>query len=479
MRQPILPVLGLLCAAVAASYAGGGSTQSQRATPRAPRAIRDKACTEGAYVRRRPAPRPAAAAPARRDAPAAGEETGGLFGLGFSAASDSGDDGVQLFTPSKDKDCASFDALFTAGPDGATPADGLEIAPAMVDGKLITPAEAQTRFRSLGALNRLERTDSTAIRRFFEGGADAGELAALDAKLAPLNTVADASAAAHPFFLNDGGGRTPLWVQDPARRRPAVGSVPDPKATYPELPPALKPKPRSVFSPIGDFFSDIGNEINDIRHNGGTMSREEGSYIPFAGAIGRMVSNPGPSAAPDPRDMGPDASINVDIRNQGRVGYTTNCEPGCFGTQRMIDVLVTMGKRYEKYTQGQRKLAIGGISKPGGGPFPPHVSHRKGIDTDISFQGGARGFDPLANAMIVAAGVKTMPTFVHVNGQSYILCDQSTHARLGWGLDQLTTAGIITAEEATRGKSLLTHWENHRDHFHFRIFQNQQLNTAL
>jgi hypothetical protein len=184
---------------------------------------------------------------------------------------------------------------------------------------------------------------------------------------------------------------------------------------------------------------------------------------PIANYEGERTILPNPTPI---RSAGGDQRINV--RLQATTGITPRCEPGCYGTQKMIALLVGMGEEFSAYYQGKRTLSVGGISKPGGGYFPPHVSHQKGIDADISFQSNG-GFDVAANAMIVAAVVRKLPDFRHINGQEYILCDQSKHAAVGYGLDQLVKQGNLTPEQAARGKSVLVHWPNHNDHFHVRI----------
>jgi len=53
-----------------------------------------------------------------------------------------------------------------------------------------------------------------------------------------------------------------------------------------------------------------------------------------------------------------------------------------FGQQSTIDAALKVGAAWNAL-HGQRPFSIGQISKKGGGPFPPHLSHRLGIDVDI------------------------------------------------------------------------------------------------
>lgn len=196
-----------------------------------------------------------------------------------------------------------------------------------------------------------------------------------------------------------------------------------------------------------DYASNFRHPENSISNYEG---RGEGNMPPFVG----------------PLPEGSDASINV--RLPQATGLSPHCEPGCYGTRKMIDLLVAMGEDFSTYYKGERTMSVGGISKKGGGYFPPHVSHQKGIDADITFQSN-HGFDVYANAMIVAAVIRKMPNFRHLNGEEYILCDQSKHAAIGWGLDRLVEQKVLTPEQAARGKSVLVHWPGHNDHFHIRV----------
>jgi murein endopeptidase len=55
-----------------------------------------------------------------------------------------------------------------------------------------------------------------------------------------------------------------------------------------------------------------------------------------------------------------------------------------FGTVNVIAALLQIGEAWESFHPGPTPLfGIGEISKEGGGPLPPHVSHRKGVDVDI------------------------------------------------------------------------------------------------
>lgn len=55
-----------------------------------------------------------------------------------------------------------------------------------------------------------------------------------------------------------------------------------------------------------------------------------------------------------------------------------------YGTQSTIDALIRIGAAWrDNPSTGGVELGIGDISLQGGGPFPPHSAHQKGIEADI------------------------------------------------------------------------------------------------
>lgn len=264
--------------------------------------------------------------------------------------------------------------------------------------------------------------------------------------------AADDAKAADPLdpkSSNDPRSPAQLAKEKSLKAPPAPNAIVPPAAPM-VIPPDVVPREPGR---IRRFYNDFKAEVGDY-FQGSPIANYEGERT--------ILPNPTPVMIPP----GSDRSVNV--RLPQATGITPRCEPGCYGTVKMISVLVGMGREFSAYYQGQRTMSVGGISKLGGGYFPPHVSHQKGIDADITFQGG-RAFDVAANAMIVAAVIRKLPDFQHINGREYILCDQSKHAAIGYGLDQLVKQGNLTAEQAARGKSVLVHWPNHNDHFHVRI----------
>jgi len=81
----------------------------------------------------------------------------------------------------------------------------------------------------------------------------------------------------------------------------------------------------------------------------------------------------------------PDASINTPLPASGDGYKTYNREDGGrdqYGTLKTIAAIVTLGLVWHR----QRPFfpfAVGDVSRRGGGPFPPHKSHRTGRDVDF------------------------------------------------------------------------------------------------
>lgn len=79
--------------------------------------------------------------------------------------------------------------------------------------------------------------------------------------------------------------------------------------------------------------------------------------------------------------------MNIDIPlPESGVGFVTNNRGANgefqFGQQSTIDACLAVGADWDA-SQAQRPFSIGQISRKGGGPMPPHQSHRLGVDVDV------------------------------------------------------------------------------------------------
>lgn len=128
---------------------------------------------------------------------------------------------------------------------------------------------------------------------------------------------------------------------------------------------------------------------------------------------------------------------------------------------------------------GAGPMPVVAISLEHGGHFPPHITHRVGIDVDVAlwgYHGGplnAKAAD--RNLMFAVSVVEHMkPNFILLDTQRqvelltrarYLMSDPATppevKQRLGAAMPLLFDPG-----PAVRGKRLFSHVENHKDHFH-------------
>jgi len=79
--------------------------------------------------------------------------------------------------------------------------------------------------------------------------------------------------------------------------------------------------------------------------------------------------------------------MNIDTQlPESGTGFVTNnrCDNGAcqFGQQSTIDAALAVAAAWNGL-HPDRPFSIGQISKKGGGPFPPHKSHRLGVDVDV------------------------------------------------------------------------------------------------
>jgi peptidoglycan hydrolase-like protein with peptidoglycan-binding domain len=65
----------------------------------------------------------------------------------------------------------------------------------------------------------------------------------------------------------------------------------------------------------------------------------------------------------------------------GFFSYTTSAKR--FGLSKTIQAILAVAAAWQHANPRGPRLGIGNISLQGGGPFPPHSSHQKGVDVDI------------------------------------------------------------------------------------------------
>ncbi len=156
--------------------------------------------------------------------------------------------------------------------------------------------------------------------------------------------------------------------------------------------------------------------------------------------------------------------------------YTIKSETFAWATPRTIALL---REAIHEYARGRKvpKVHIGDISRRGGGPFAPHVSHQEGRDVDIAYVLHDRGRTGVATAgnLDRRHTWSLLRALLDTRAVTYVFIDYEVqrmlyeHARA----EGLTETQLETwfqypyGRRAARG--IIRHWKGHRDHFHVRF----------
>ena len=440
MRNP-LALLSCAALLVATAHAEPSRDAAAKKTPKK---LREKVCAEGAYLgavkgKEKRAAAAVAKAPSATPVPDAEKPAGSLWRV-----APGGDDAARAR-------CAEqFDTFYAASSGDFT------IAPAVDEqGKAVTPQEAAARSVSLSSLGRLTTGNAAAIDRFFENKLNRADVTALSG----FDVAAGrALAPGNMSFVNDGGVREAFTFTPQPRRTLGAADVPGPSspATFQpgtgswNVPRSAAPRERGWRESVADYTSQISDWAN-----GSPIAREEG----------RSILPP-----PAPNYPGNDPSINA--RLPDAAGLDVNClrrdkNPAdrCWGTRRMVDLIVQAGADLDRYFSGKSRMRVNDLSKVNGGYISGHVSHQRGVDVDIMFNGP---FDVRVHTMVLAGFARNSAPS-GAGSLQYTLVDQSKHDALRWGLKKLVAEGVLDAAAAQRASASIRHWSGHNDHFHFRI----------
>lgn len=161
-------------------------------------------------------------------------------------------------------------------------------------------------------------------------------------------------------------------------------------------------------------------------------------------------------------------------------GYVIKTPAHAWGTQRTVALLRDAVRAYARDNHGP-KVRIGDLSLPGGGPFPPHLSHREGRDVDIGYI--LRG--PNANARyfhdVTATNLDEPRTWALIEAMlatgevAYIFMDYEIQKRLyahaeGNGVSSDRLVALFQYPNGRRAsRGIIRHWRSHRGHFHVRF----------
>jgi Penicillin-insensitive murein endopeptidase len=156
--------------------------------------------------------------------------------------------------------------------------------------------------------------------------------------------------------------------------------------------------------------------------------------------------------------------------------YTIKAEAFAWATPRTIALL---RDAIHEYARGREvpKVHIGDISRRGGGPFAPHLSHQEGRDVDIAYVLHDRGRFGVATttnldrrhtwALLQALLDTRAITYVFIDYEVQRLLYE--HA-LGEGMTEAQLDPLFQYPYGRRAaQGIIRHWKGHRDHFHVRF----------
>jgi peptidoglycan hydrolase-like protein with peptidoglycan-binding domain len=134
-------------------------------------------------------------------------------------------------------------------------------------------------------------------------------------------------------------------------------------------------------------------------------------------------------------------------------GFTTySREPNGadqFGTQLTINAIVALAKKWF-FLHPEVRLQIGDISRKGGGAFPPHASHRKGIDADFRPIRKDNRMDPISVGEVEYDSIRT---------EEFVKLVLTRHPN----------ATIFFNDSRLINKGLTKHAAGHHNHLHVRF----------
>ncbi len=359
---------------------------------------------------------------------------------------------------------------------GGTLGDRLDIVP---DAPGMTPERMEKAFSAPGVWSRLSRTkfespaaltklfdnavngDKTALGVLLGGGGTASGAAGADASLVRVDgTVVKpdpTGAAVSQFQVR----QAPPTAPPP----PAINPNPNPDSFEQEAP---AQSPYRVVQAASNIADTVQQWAADKRY--GTVPDNK----PFTLAPGEAAG-----ALPEPATIaGGWAELPASGPGYKFVGR------GQYGLERVVRGLMAsaadpIANVQSGWLGGGGPFSIVAISLKGGGYFPPHVTHRVGIDVDVALWGYHGG--PL-NSKAADRNLMFAVSVVEHMKPNFILLDRQRQAELeararfllsdptfkGPARDRLAAAFPLLFDPGppARGRRLFSHVENHRDHFH-------------
>lgn len=159
-------------------------------------------------------------------------------------------------------------------------------------------------------------------------------------------------------------------------------------------------------------------------------------------------------------------------------GYHVRSSRKAWGTNATITRLIAAFRTMDQRFPG-RVLAVGDLSREGGGYFPPHASHQNGRDVDVAFyvrkvkvlQGFRRVSPRTLDAERTWAFIEAL---LKGGGVQYMFIDYSLQKPLyeaaraaGWSKSKLRE--VFQYPRARGSGAIVMHEKGHSDHVHIRF----------
>ena len=188
-----------------------------------------------------------------------------------------------------------------------------------------------------------------------------------------------------------------------------------------------------------------------------------------------------PDFQPDPGDDGDEDDLDGGVQLLPSRHYHVKHPRLAYGTPKTIGLIHLAIDHYASRAKTAAKITIGDISRRGGGPFPPHVSHRNGRDVDVEYvplhpaEPRRQGRVRLDNRIDVLHTWELIKSFLRTDSVEYIFVDHRIqralyqHALQSGESPELLDELFQYPRNPRRAYGIIRHWPGHDDHFHVRF----------
>lgn len=153
--------------------------------------------------------------------------------------------------------------------------------------------------------------------------------------------------------------------------------------------------------------------------------------------------------------------LEMPLSGPGYYFYLSDGRSGVAGLVYGLMDATSEWQRVARSQGGYPRIGIGHLSKPEGGSFPPHSSHRCGVDADIR---------PIANSTYEGS----------LNIYSGAYSRDRTYGFMVFYLAPYMPLDVIFFNDpALVGLGVIQSWPGHDDHFHVRIKRPAGFTSAI